>query len=95
MRTETYINAMVKAKTGDKFWLSDCVKRDRQYRAFRNRILKMDAEKDAKIAAANKMLSAVVVMKIDGWLSGEYNLPDQQCLINAALEYNSPINPDS
>ena len=45
MNIETYLNALVKAKTLDKYWLSDAIKRDRQYRAFRDRILmKFDAK---------------------------------------------------
>jgi len=46
---ETILSAMVKAKIGDKYWLSDCIKRDRQYRAFRARILEINARKDDEI----------------------------------------------
>ena len=50
MKIETILMALLKAKMLDKYWLSDSIKRDRQYRAFRDRILRMDAEKDARIA---------------------------------------------
>ena len=49
---ETILSAMVKAKIGDKYWLSDCIKRDRQYRAFRARILRTDAENIEQLAQA-------------------------------------------
>ena len=95
MKIETYLNAMLDAwyeyKTPEVI-LSNLdltpTKRARQYLAFRARILKMDAEKDKTIKAAEKLLKATTTMKIDGWLTGEYDLPDQQDLIEAALEYN-------
>ena len=40
MKIETYLNAMEKAKMQHKYWLSDIRKRDRQYNAFRARILR-------------------------------------------------------
>jgi hypothetical protein len=44
-------------------------------------------EKILAIEAADKLLAAVTRMAIDGWLSGEYNLPDQADLRTAALNY--------
>ena len=37
--------------------------------------------------AAEEMLSAITVMAIDGWLTEEYDLPDQQRLRKAAKSY--------
>lgn len=36
---------------------------------------------------ADKMLHAITTMAIDGWLTGEYDLPDQKDLVQAAKDY--------
>ena len=36
---------------------------------------------------ADKVLHSILVMKIDGWLTGEYDLPDQQDLLKTAIDY--------
>jgi len=56
MKLETYLNAMVKAKMGDKYWLSDFIMRDRQYRAFRDRILFDFATREAAIDLCQQRL---------------------------------------
>ena len=90
MKIETILEALHHVTLEKTFEepLSFRMKRHRQYNAFRARIIKMDAEKNATIAAAEKLLKAATTLKIDGWLSDEYDLPDQQALIKAALEYN-------
>ena len=47
---------MVKAKMGDKYWLSDFIMRDRQYRAFRDRILFDFATREAAIDLCQQRL---------------------------------------
>ena len=36
---------------------------------------------------ADKMLHAILLMKLDGWLTREYDLPDQRDLLNTAIDY--------
>ena len=53
MKLETILDAMEDAGEGIELrgdWASLARKRDRQYRAFRARILRMDTEKDKRIA---------------------------------------------
>ena len=66
MKLETYLNAMIKAHTdyesdwivSPKNWDIFLPRRKRQKNAFRARILRVDAAKDARIAELEKSLDA-------------------------------------
>jgi len=39
------------------------------------------------VGYADIMLHAILIMKIDGWLTEEYDLQDQRDLLKAAIDY--------
>jgi len=44
-------------------------------------------QKILTINSADKLMHDLTTMAIDGWFSGEYNLPDQRKVIESAKEY--------
>lgn len=82
-----YQQPMTEGEAANRNWQYEAMELEEKNRQLDQAMVFAVVTIDRMIERADRMLNAIAVMKIDGWLDDEYDLADQQDLTKSALEY--------